>query len=77
LKIGLTERGWEIASSEPLRSGILAAAPRNTDSRVLAKNLEERGIITAPREGFVRFSPHFYNDAAEVTRIFETVDKNQ
>lgn len=77
LNNGLTERGWEIASSEPLRSGILAAVPRNTDSRLLAKNFEERGIITAPREGFVRFSPHFYNDAAEVTRIFETVDKNR
>ena len=77
LKSGLTERGWEIASSEPLRSGILAAVPRNTDSRLLVKNFEERGIITAPREGFVRFSPHFYNDAAEVVRIFETVDKNR
>jgi cysteine desulfurase/selenocysteine lyase len=76
LKNGLAERGWEIASSEPLRSGILAAVPRNTDSRLLAKRFEERGIITAPREGFVRFSPHFYNDAAEVTRILETVDEN-
>jgi cysteine desulfurase/selenocysteine lyase len=73
LKSGLTERGWEIASSEPLRSGILAAVPRNTDSRLLAKNLEERGIITVPREGAVRFSPHFYNDTDEVARILEAL----
>jgi cysteine desulfurase/selenocysteine lyase len=77
LKSGLTERGWEIASPEPLRSGILAAVASNTDSRLLAKVFEKSGVITAPREGFVRFSPHFYNDAAEVARILETVDKNR
>ena len=76
LKRGLTERGWRIASPEPLCSGILAAVPPKADSRVVAKQLEERGIITAPREGAVRFSPHFSNDAAEVARILETLDKN-
>jgi cysteine desulfurase/selenocysteine lyase len=74
LKRGLTERGWTITSPEPLRSGILAAARPNTDSRVLAKRLEERGIITAPREGSVRFSPHFYNDAEEVRRILKALE---
>jgi len=73
LKRGLTERGWTINSPEPLRSGILAASLPNTDSRVLAKRLEERGIITAPREGSVRFSPHFYNDTGEVERILEAL----
>jgi selenocysteine lyase/cysteine desulfurase len=75
LKRGLTERGWTITSPEPLRSGILAASRPNTDSRVLAKRLEERGIITAPREGSVRFSPHFYNDEEEVKRLLDVIDK--
>jgi cysteine desulfurase/selenocysteine lyase len=73
LKRGLSERGWAIVSPEPLRSGILAAARPKTDSRVLAKRLEERGIIVAPREGAVRFSPHFYNDTGEVERILEAL----
>lgn len=73
LKRGLAERGWAIVSPEPLRSGILAAARPETDSRVLAKRLEERGIIAAPREGAVRFSPHFYNDTGEVERILKAV----
>jgi selenocysteine lyase/cysteine desulfurase len=73
LRRGLTERGWTITSPEPLRSGILAAALPGTDSRILAKRLEERRIITAPREGSVRFSPHFYNDAEEVGRILRAL----
>jgi cysteine desulfurase/selenocysteine lyase len=73
LKRGLAEHGWAIVSPEPLRSGILAAARPETDSRVLARRLEERGIIVAPREGAVRFSPHFYNDTGEVERILEAL----
>jgi selenocysteine lyase/cysteine desulfurase len=75
LKRGLADRGWTITSPEPVRSGILAAARPSTDSRVLAKHLEEHGIITAPREGSVRFSPHFYNDAEEVARTLQTLDE--
>ena len=75
LKNGLAARGWTITSPEPLRSGILAAARPGTDSRLLAKRLEERGVITAPREGSVRFSPHFYNDRKEVSRVLDTLDE--
>ena len=75
LKRGLVERGWRVVTPEPLRSGILAAALPGTDCRDLAKKLEERGIITSPREGAVRFSPHFYNDAREVERILAAVDE--
>jgi selenocysteine lyase/cysteine desulfurase len=48
--------------------------PPKSDPRVVAKTLEDRGIIVAPREGAVRFSPHFYNDEAEVERILAAVD---
>jgi cysteine desulfurase/selenocysteine lyase len=74
LKRGLAKHGWTITSPEPLQSGILAAALPGSDSRVLVKRLEERGIIVAPREGSVRFSPHFYNDQGEVSRILEALD---
>ena len=72
---GFSERGWKIASPEPLASGILAAVPPGGDPKRYAKELEARGIIVAPREGAVRFSPHFYNDAEEVGRIFGAVDE--
>ncbi len=73
LKRGLLDRGWTITSPEPLRSGILAAARPGADSRLLATRLEERGVIVAPREGSLRFSPHFYNDQAQVSRVLDAV----
>lgn len=70
---GLASRGWRIASPEPLGSGILAAVPPDGNANRAAKELETRGVIVTPREGAVRFSPHAYNDLAEVERILEVV----
>lgn len=66
LRAGLAERGWRIATPQPLSSGILAAVPPASDPKRWAKELERRGIIAAPREGALRFSPHVGNDATEV-----------
>jgi len=74
LSSGLTSRGWRIATPAPIASGILAAVPPGGDEKAAVKELEKRGIITAPRQGSVRFSPHAYNDEAEVGRILEAVD---
>lgn len=74
LRKGLAGRGWRIATPEPLASGILAAAPPSADARRWAKALEARGVIVAPREGCVRFSPHAGNDAGEIARVLAEVD---
>ena len=66
---GLRDRGWKIVSPEPLGSGILAAAPPDGNPFRAAKAFEAHGVIVAPREGAVRFSPHAYNDAGEVERM--------
>jgi cysteine desulfurase/selenocysteine lyase len=70
---GLAQLGWKIAAPEPFRSGIFAAVPAVGDAFRAAKALEARGIIVAPREGAVRFSPHAYNDLGEVERILGAV----
>lgn len=75
LRDGLAARGWKIVSPEPVASGILAAAPPSGDERELAKALEKRGILVSPREGTVRFSPHFYNDADEVAKILSVLNE--
>jgi selenocysteine lyase/cysteine desulfurase len=71
---GLEDRGWTIATPQPFRSGVLAATPPGEDELHVAKQLESRGVIVAPREGAVRFSPHAYNDIGEVERILAAVD---
>jgi cysteine desulfurase/selenocysteine lyase len=75
LSAGLASRGWRITTPEPISSGIFAAVPPGGNEKAAVKELEKRGIITAPRQGAVRFSPHAYNDEAEVARILVTLDE--
>jgi selenocysteine lyase/cysteine desulfurase len=35
--------------------------------------LEENGIVCAPREGMLRFSPHFYNVESEIDRVIDVL----
>jgi cysteine desulfurase/selenocysteine lyase len=66
---GLESIGFTVV--RPIRSGIVAATPPNVESSVirLHRLLDERGVVCAPREGLLRFSPHVYNDDDEVARV--------
>jgi len=75
LRDGLAARGWRIVTPEPLASGILAASPPSGDEIAIAKALEGRGVIVAPREGAVRFSPHVSNDRDEIARTLVAIDE--
>ncbi len=75
LASGLRDHGWKVTSPEPLGSGILAAAPPDGNAFRAAKAFEAQDVIVAPREGAVRFSPHAYNDVAEVERIVEAAGR--
>ena len=64
--------GWRVASPRPIRAAIIGAAPPRVDGRELLRLhglLEKENIICAPREGMLRFSPHFYNSDQEVERV--------
>jgi len=76
LSAKLGERLREIGFSvEETRSGVVGATPPNVEMSVLRLHrlLDEQGIITAPREGLLRFSPHFYNDDEEIDRVIEVL----
>ena len=75
LRKGLADRGWRITTPDPPGSAILAAVPPSRDARAMAKALEERGVIAAPREGAMRFSPHAGNDVGEVERALAVIDE--
>ena len=71
---GLESIGFEVPTPRPIRSGIVGA--RVADGRELMRlhgELEKEGIVCAPREGMLRFSPHFYNDEGEVGRVVEVL----
>lgn len=69
----LEEIGWRVTSPRPIASGIIGAIPPGVERSILKwhRLLEESGVVCAPREGTLRFSPHFYNDDAEVDRVVE------
>lgn len=71
---GIEALGWELGTPRPIRSGIVATVPPK-DRTLLQwhRRLEEQGIVCAPREGMLRFSPHFYNDASDVDRVLEVL----
>ncbi len=71
----LESHGWNVASPRPLQSPIVGATPPSGEKSLLGwhRHLEERGIVTAPREGLLRFSPHFYNDAADVDAVVAAI----
>jgi cysteine desulfurase/selenocysteine lyase len=72
---GLESIGWKCA--RPSRSGIVGATPPSSEPSLLKwhRILEEAGVITAPREGLLRLSPHFYNDDSEIDRVIEVLKR--
>jgi cysteine desulfurase / selenocysteine lyase len=79
--------GWTVASPRPIRSGIIGVKPPAVDTaRIGATSshpmailsaihgyLEKERIVTAPREGLLRLSPHFYNDDAEIDTVVQAL----
>jgi cysteine desulfurase/selenocysteine lyase len=76
---GLDSIGWQVASPRPVRSAIVGATPPNVEKSLLwwHRQLEENGVVSAPREGLLRFSPHFYNDASDVERVIGVLRRLQ
>jgi selenocysteine lyase/cysteine desulfurase len=73
---GLESIGYRVV--RPIRSGIVAAAPQGVDGRELLRlhgELEKERVICSPREGMLRFSPHFYNTTEEAERVVEVLSR--
>jgi len=81
LEAGLATLGFEFLSPrshEPLRSGIVTTRHPGGDPAILFSVLEKAGIAASLRKtrdhGFwLRFSPHFYNTAAEIDRTLDVL----
>ncbi|HEX9163090.1 MAG TPA: aminotransferase class V-fold PLP-dependent enzyme [Thermoanaerobaculia bacterium] len=68
--------GYVVKTPRPIASGIVAVTPPAVEPNTLLRLhrlLEENGVVCAPREGMLRFAPHFYNDENEVERVVEVL----
>ena len=69
---GLRSIGWQA----PVHgSPIVGATPPTVEKSIswYHRKLEEQGIICAPREGLLRFSPNFYNTIEEAERVVDVL----
>jgi cysteine desulfurase/selenocysteine lyase len=72
---GAAAKGYEILGgrSATTTSGIVSFRKEDVNSRVLVRSLRDQGIIAAPRQGWVRASPHFYISPDEADRLVEAL----
>jgi selenocysteine lyase/cysteine desulfurase len=54
-------------------SGILSFRHPVIDSRVVVGKLREARIAAAPRQGWIRTSPHFYVTADDIARVIDVL----
>lgn len=72
---GAIAKGYEVLGTRTpaTGAGIVSFRKEGVDSRLVVRRLKERGIIAAPRQGWVRVSPHFYISPADIERTIEAL----
>ena len=68
---GVALRGYEVLGTrtEANGAGIVCFRKEGLDSRLVVRQLREQGIAAAPRQGWVRVSPHFYISPDDIDRV--------
>ncbi|HLG97652.1 MAG TPA: aminotransferase class V-fold PLP-dependent enzyme [Bryobacteraceae bacterium] len=68
---GAQRKGYSVlgARTPDTASGIVTIQKIGVDSRLVVRELKSKGIIAAPRQGWVRLSPHFYISPEEIERV--------
>ena len=54
-------------------AGIVSVRKKNIDSRLIARQLKDRKVLVATRQGWVRMSPHFYLSPSDVEQAVEAL----
>jgi cysteine desulfurase / selenocysteine lyase len=71
---GAQQRGYEVMGGErtpATGSGIVSIRKPGVDSRMVHARLREAGVMCAPRQGWVRLSPHFYITPDQINRALD------
>ncbi len=72
---GAARKGYQILGERTPgnAAGIVALNKHGIDSRQVVHELRARGIVAAPRQGWVRFSPHFYISPEEIDQVVQAL----
>jgi selenocysteine lyase/cysteine desulfurase len=72
---GVERKGYEVLGERTPANGagIVSFRKPGADPRQIVHDLKARGIIAAPRAGWVRTSPHFYISPEDIDRMLEVL----
>src|SRR5689334_13765347 len=72
---GARNRGYQVLGERTPANGagIVSIQKPGLESRVVVRHLKERGMLAAPRQGWVRMSPHFYVSPDEIDKVIEAL----
>ena len=72
---GARARGYEVFKHESpnTSSGIVSIRKEGVDSRLVVSQLRDAGVLAAPRQGWVRTSPHFYISPEDVEHVLTSL----
>jgi cysteine desulfurase / selenocysteine lyase len=70
---GVRHKGYEVLGDRTPSNGagIVAFRKAGLESRALVRHLQDAGIIAAPRQGWIRTSPHFYISPEDIERLID------
>lgn len=74
---GLSARGFELLGrrTPETAAGIVTFRKEGVESRMIIRALKDAGIFAAPRQGYVRVSPHCYISPDDVARTILEVER--
>ncbi|MDQ6708279.1 MAG: aminotransferase class V-fold PLP-dependent enzyme [Acidobacteriota bacterium] len=70
---GVRARGYETLGKRTpdTGAGIVSFRKEGVESQAIVRRLKEAGFLAAPRQGWVRASPHFYISPADVDALLD------
>ncbi len=72
---GVGLKGYEVLGERTpaTGAGIVAFRKPDVDARTIVRDLKSKGFIAAPRQGWVRTSPHFYVGMEKIEALLEAL----
>ena len=72
---GVDGKGYEVLGNRTAEngSGIVSFRKAGLDPAAIVATLRARGVIAAPRAGWIRTSPHFYVSPGDIDRLIDAL----
>ena len=72
---GAAAKGYEVlgARTPATGAGIVSFRKPGLDARWVVSQLKSQGFIAAPRQGWIRVSPHFYISPNDIARLLDAL----